>query len=35
MHFQAYLMEGLARWNDDRMAASLDVEGISEICYSG
>jgi hypothetical protein len=30
MHFQAYLVEGLMRWNQDRMSAAVASTSIEE-----
>ena len=37
MHFQAYLLEGLSRWNADRAAAAVTFSSPSPGCktYSG
>ncbi|KAM9715533.1 uncharacterized protein ACNS7B_021836 [Menidia menidia] len=34
LNFQAYLLEGLHRWNHDRAVAALTTEAFSPCCYS-
>ena len=34
MHFQAYLLEGLARWNQDRAEASVSSSATVLRCYN-
>ncbi|XP_039616262.1 uncharacterized protein LOC120533436 [Polypterus senegalus] len=34
-HFQAYLLEGLARWNEDRAAQAVKGADRDVVCYSG
>ncbi|KAL7851276.1 hypothetical protein AOLI_G00216320 [Acnodon oligacanthus] len=34
-NFQAYLLEGLVRWNEDRAAAEVDQAEQALRCYSG
>ncbi|KAK1802494.1 hypothetical protein P4O66_022146, partial [Electrophorus voltai] len=35
LHFQAYLLEGLVRWNEDRVAAAVEGSDPTQVCYSG
>ncbi|XP_076836799.1 uncharacterized protein LOC143482336 [Brachyhypopomus gauderio] len=35
LHFQAYLLEGLVRWNEDRAAAAVEGSDPARVCYSG
>ena len=35
VHFQAYLLEGVMRWNDDRAVAAVSSDGTTSRCYSG
>ncbi|KAK1788427.1 hypothetical protein P4O66_016858 [Electrophorus voltai] len=35
LHFQAYLLEGLVRWNEDRTAAAVEGSDPTQVCYSG
>ncbi|XP_051778448.1 uncharacterized protein LOC127526605 [Erpetoichthys calabaricus] len=34
-HFQAYLLEGLARWNEDRAAQAVGAADRDVVCYNG
>ncbi|XP_051788938.1 uncharacterized protein LOC127529436 [Erpetoichthys calabaricus] len=34
-HFQAYLLEGLARWNEDHAAQAVEAADRDMVCYSG
>ncbi|XP_051781942.1 uncharacterized protein LOC114641122 [Erpetoichthys calabaricus] len=34
-HFQAYLLEGLAQWNEDRAAQAVEARDRDIVCYSG
>ncbi|XP_039599300.1 uncharacterized protein LOC120522416 [Polypterus senegalus] len=34
-HFQAYLLEGLTRWNEDRAAQAVEGADRDMVCYSG
>ncbi|XP_035390281.1 uncharacterized protein LOC118242582 [Electrophorus electricus] len=35
LHFQAYLLEGMVRWNEDRAAAAVEGSDPTQVCYSG